>query len=349
MTQSTGYAALSAGAPLQLFEFNRRMPTPNDIILDIDYCGICHSDIHASDNDAGMTPFPVVPGHEVIGHVKWVGSAVTRFKVGEIAAVGCYTDSCRTCSDCLDHREHMCEHGFIGTFAGYERDGVQPTYGGFSNNYVCDENYVYRVPTNLNPAGAAPLLCAGLTTWTPLRRWNIGPGKRVGIVGLGGLGHMAVKLATALGADVVVFTASARKTVDAAALGAKRVVVTSNAEQMQAAMNTCHFIMDTVSAPHEIDGYLSALRADGTLCLLGIAPGALQFNSLPVVYRQKCIAGSFIGGVRDAQDVLDFAGKHNITADIELLPAHRINDAYQRLRNNDVKYRFVLDMKKMIP
>lgn len=345
MTQSRGFAAFTAGARLEPFEFTRRTPKAHDVVLEIAYCGLCHSDLHAVDD--GVVQFPLVPGHEIVGRVKAVGPEVARFEVGDLAAIGCYTDSCRTCGECRNDRQHMCEKGFTGAFGGFERDGMQRTYGGFSNNYVCDENYVYRMPENLDPAGAAPLLCAGITTWSPLRKWQVGRGKRVGIVGLGGLGHMAVKFASTLGAEVVVFTGSAGKAADALALGAHQVVVSSDPAQMKQAQNSCHFVLDTVSALHEIDGYLNVLRPDGTLCLLGIAPGRLQFNSAPVVYSQKCIAGSLIGGVRETQEMLEFASEHGITAEIELLPAHRINEAYARLHDNDVKYRFVLDMTQM--
>jgi uncharacterized zinc-type alcohol dehydrogenase-like protein len=347
MTSSSGYAAHATASPLTLFEFERRQPKPQDVVLEINYCGICHSDLHSVDNDLGRTLFPVVPGHEIVGRIKAVGSKVRRFKCGDLAAIGCYTDSCRVCEPCKSDKQHMCESGMTGAFGGYERDGVQRTYGGFSNNYVADEEYVLRVPANLDPAAAAPLLCAGITTWSPLRKWRVVPGMRVGIVGLGGLGHVAVKFAVALGAEVTVFTGSARKVDDAKALGADRVIVSTERVPMKEQRGHLDFILDTVSTAHDINGYLMALKPEGTLCLLGIGPGALEFANLPLVFGQKCIAGSLIGGLQETQDMLNFCGERGITADIELLPARQINEAFERLRRNDVKYRFVLDMASL--
>ncbi|MET0545068.1 MAG: NAD(P)-dependent alcohol dehydrogenase [Caulobacterales bacterium] len=343
-THSKGYAAFKKDGDLAPFEFDRREPKPNDIVIDIAYCGICHSDLHVVEDSMGMTRFPVVPGHEVVGHVTHVGPGVTRFKVGDRAAVGCYTDSCRVCEPCKSDMQHMCVEGLTGTFGGFERDGKQQSWGGFSKNYVIDQDYAYRIPDNLDLAAAAPLLCAGITTYSPLRKWGVGPGKKVGIVGLGGLGHMAVKLAAAMGADVTVFTGSKGKLEDAKKLGANTVILSSDPDQMNGQMGRFDFILDTVSAPHDIQSYVNCLKPMATLCLLGIDPAALSFSPIGVVFGQKCIAGSLIGGVNETQQMLDFCGEKNITADIELLPAQAINDAFHRLSKNDVKYRFVLDM-----
>lgn len=347
MIKSHGYAAFEAKTPLKPFDFERREPRPQDVIIKIDYCGICHSDVHIADNDIGATFYPVVPGHEIVGHVTWVGENVTKFKIGDLAAIGCYTDSCRTCEPCQQDKQHMCEAGMTGTFAGYERDGVTPTYGGFSNNYVVDADYALRMPANLDTAAAAPLLCAGITTYSPLRKWGVGPGQKVGIVGLGGLGHMAVKLANAMGADVYVFTTSASKKEDAIALGAKDIIVSTDEHQMQQHAGSFHFILDTVSAEHDINGYIACLKPDATLCLLGIVPPPLPVASLPLVFGQKCIAGSLIGGLQETQDMIDFCSKHNITADIELISMQQVNEAFERLHNNDVRYRFVIDMSTL--
>lgn len=343
MTHSKGYAAYAQNGDLAPFEFERRAPKPNDIIVQIAYCGICHSDLHAVEGSMGAT-FPIVPGHEIVGHVVHVGPGVTKFKIGDRAGVGCYSDSCRVCEPCKTDMQHMCVEGWTPCFGGFERDGKQPTWGGFSNNYVIDQDYAYRIPENLDLAAAAPLLCAGITTYSPLRKWGVGPGKKVGIVGLGGLGHMAVKLAAAMGADVTVFTGSKNKVADAKGLGAKDVALTSDAEQMKAQLGRYDFILDTVSAPHPIEPYINSLKPMGTLCLLGIDPAALSFSPGGVVFGQKCIAGSLVGGVDETQQMLDLCGEKNITADIELLPVAQINDAYKRLSRNDIKYRFVLDM-----
>ena len=343
-TPSSGYAALAAHAPLSRFAFERRDPKPHDITIDIAYCGICHSDLHYVDDDSGYSRFPVVPGHEIVGHVAKVGPAVTKFRIGDLAAIGCYTDSCRVCDPCQHDKQHMCVTGMTGCFGGVERDGVQQTWGGFSNNYVCDESYAFRMPASLETAAAAPLLCAGITTYSPLRKWGAGRGRRIGVVGLGGLGHMAAKLASAMGAEVVVFTSSPGKVADARALGAAEAVVSSDPAQMKAQSGRLDFILDTVAAPHEIDGYIACLRPEATLCLLGIDPRALTFGPLPLVFGQKSIAGSLIGGLQETQEMLDFCAAHNVTADIEMVPIATINEAFDRLRRNDVRYRFVVDM-----
>jgi alcohol dehydrogenase (NADP+) len=344
MVQSAGYASLSAGTPLAPFSFTRRDPKPNDVVVSILHCGICHSDLHYADNDMGMSKFPAVTGHEIVGRVAAVGKDVKKFAIGDIAAIGCYYDSCRVCSSCRGGNEHMCLEGFTGAFGGLERDGEQKTWGGFSNNYVADEGYVYTVPKNLDPAAAAPLLCAGITTYSPLRKWKVGPGMRVGIVGVGGLGHMAIKLAVAMGAEVLAFTSSQNKVSDARALGAHEAIVSSDAHQMRhRSAGGLDFVLDTVSAPHDINAYLGLLKPNSTMCLLGLVP-ELKVSPIGMVFGQKSLTGSLIGGVKETQDMLNFCGKHNITADIERISLPQINEGFARLRRNDVKYRFVVDM-----
>ena len=345
MVQSSGYAALAAKAPLVPYAFTRREPGPADIVIDILYCGICHSDLHYVDNDIGYSNFPVVPGHEIVGRVKSTGKAVNKFAVGDLAAIGCYTDTCRVCEPCRGGHEHMCVEGITGAFGGLERDGKQPTWGGFSSNYVVDESYAFTLPKNLDPAAAAPLLCAGITTYSPLRKWNVGPGKRVGIVGIGGLGHLAIKQARAMGATVVAMTGSPGKVADAKALGAHEVVLSSDAAQMRGkSAGGLDFILDTVSSPHEINALMGLLKPNATLCLLGLLP-QVSVAPIPLIFGQKSLSGSLIGGVQETQDMLNFCGQHNITADIERITLPQVNEAFARLARNDVKYRFVIDMQ----
>ncbi|NIJ17767.1 putative zinc-type alcohol dehydrogenase-like protein [Sphingobium vermicomposti] len=323
--------------------FERREPGPHDIVMTITHCGICHSDLHAIDDDLGNSCFPVVPGHEIVGVVTAIGDEVDRFQVGDKAAIGCYIDSCRSCGPCLSDRQQMCI-AMIPSFNGTEKDGDHRTWGGFSTNYVADQDYVLKIPQTMDSAQAAPILCAGITVWSPLQKWRVGPGSKVGIVGLGGLGHMAVKLAVALGADVTVFTTSEAKVVDAMRLGAHNAILSNDGVAMAVAAGTLDFILDTVSAQHDIDGYIEALRPEGTLCLLGIGPGGLQIANLSVVFGQKCIAGSLIGGLDQTQAVIDFCAAHDVMPEIELVPLAQINQALDRLRRNDVKYRFVVEM-----
>lgn len=323
--------------------FERREPGPHDIVMTITHCGICHSDLHAIDDDLGNSCFPVVPGHEIVGVVTAIGDEVDRFQVGDKAAIGCYIDSCRSCGPCLSDRQQMCT-AMIPSFNGIEKDGDHRTWGGFSTNYVADQDYVLKIPQTMDNAQAAPILCAGITVWSPLQKWRVGPGSKVGIVGLGGLGHMAVKLAVALGADVIVFTTSEAKVADAMRLGAHNAILSNDGVAMAAAAGTLDFILDTVSAQHDIDGYIAALRPEGTLCLLGIGPGGLEIANLSVVFGQKCIAGSLIGGLDQTQAVIDFCAAHDVMPEIELIPIAQINQALDRLRRNDVKYRFVVEM-----
>ena len=344
MVQSHGYAALEAKAALVPFSFERRDPRPHDVVMDILYTGICHSDLFQVDNDWGHSIFPMVPGHEIVGRVTAVGEAVTRFKVGDTAGIGCIVDSCRHCDPCTRDLENMCLEYPTPTYSGWERDGARMTFGGYSNNYVADEAYVVRVPDALDPAGAAPLLCAGITTYSPLRHWKIGPGSKVGIVGLGGLGHVAIKLARAMGAEVMVFTTSPRKIEDAKALGAHAVIVSTDAEQMATVAGALDFILDTVSAEHDLNAYLALLRIDGTLCLVGAPAEPLPVGAFSLIMGRKSLAGSPIGGIAETQEMLDFCGAHGITADIELIAMTDVNTAYERLHRSDVKYRFVIDM-----
>jgi len=348
MIKSIGYAATAADKPLALFPFERRDPREHDVQIEILYCGVCHSDLHTARNEWRNTVYPVIPGHEIIGRVVAVGSAVTKFRPGDMAGVGCIVDSCRRCASCEEGLEQYCENGFVGTYNGEEMHIGGMTYGGYSNNIVVDENYVLRVPDKLDPAGAAPLLCAGITTYSPLRHWGVGPGKKVGVVGLGGLGHMAVKLARAMGARVVLFTTSPSKRDDALRLGAHEVVVSRDPEQMAAHTGSFDFILDTVAAPHDLDALLNLLKRDGTLTLVGAPaephPSPEVFN---LIMKRRSLAGSLIGGIRETQEMLDFCAEHGITSDIEIIPIQRINEAFERMLKSDVKYRFVIDMASL--
>jgi len=347
LIQAKGYAALEPNARLAPFEFERRDPTPKDVVIDIMYCGVCHSDIHQARNEWGEGIFPMVPGHEIVGRVTQVGKQVRRFSPGDIVGVGCLVDSCRHCHSCQEQQEQYCENGFVATYNSYERDKTTFTYGGYASNIVVDEAFVLTIPSNLDPAAAAPLLCAGITTYSPLKRWGAGPKKLVGVVGLGGLGHMAVKLAKAMGAQVVAFTRSSSKTGDANRLGADRVVVSTNEQEMKAVLNRFDLIIDTVSAPHDINLYTSLLRRDGALVLVGLPDKELSLQAFPLVLGRRSIAGSLIGGLAETQEMLDFCGTHNITADIELTPIQKINECYERTIKGDVHYRFVIDIASL--
>ncbi|QLQ26115.1 MAG: NAD(P)-dependent alcohol dehydrogenase [Dechloromonas sp.] len=349
-TQVKSYAAHSATDPLGPFDINRRSPGPDDVAIEILFCGICHSDLHYTHNDwADALPavHPCVPGHEIVGRVTTVGARVTKHRFGDLVAVGCLVDSDHTCPNCQAGLENFCRNLTL-TFGSVDRHGTAPmTFGGYSESIVVNERFVLRVPTNLDPAGAAPLLCAGITTYSPLRRFGVGPGKKVGIVGLGGLGHMGVKLARAFGARVVVFTTSPRKVEDALRLGAHEVVVSSNAGEMSKHAGSFDFILDTVSAEHDINQYLYLLRIDGNLTLVGAPPKPLSLSSFALIFGNRSVSGSNIGGIAQTQEMLDFCGEHNITADIELISVQKINEAWARLEKADVKYRFVIDMASL--
>jgi alcohol dehydrogenase (NADP+) len=347
MPSSKGYAVESAESALAPFAFNRREPLPSDIVIETLYSGVCHSDLHMARNEWGVSVYPMVPGHEIVGRVTAVGGAVKKFKVGDVAAIGVIIDSCRHCPPCHRGEEHFCEEGATLTYAAPDRVDGSITMGGYSNNYVVDERFAHRVPANLELAGVAPLLCAGITTYSPLRHWKAGPGKKVGIVGLGGLGHMAVKFAHAFGAHVVQFTSSLKKKEDALRLGADEVVLSRDAKAMKAHANSFDFILDAVSAPHALDDYLALLKLDGTLTMVGLPPTPPSFAVFNLITRRASIAGSMIGGMVETQEMLDYCGEHNITADVEVIPIQKINEAFERMLKQDVKYRFVIDMASL--
>jgi uncharacterized zinc-type alcohol dehydrogenase-like protein len=343
---SKGFAAQSATSPLSAFTFQRRDPLPSDVQLEILFCGVCHSDLHTARNEWNNTVYPTVPGHEIVGRVVKVGSAVKNFKVGDMAAVGCMVGSCRTCDSCKAGLEQYCEVGFIGTYNGEDKHQGGMTYGGYSNTIVVDQYFVLHIPKNLDLAAVAPLLCAGITTYSPLRHWGVTKGKKVGIVGLGGLGHMGVKLANAFGAHVVLFTTSPGKKEDGRRLGAQEVVVSRNQAELDKHVNSFDFILDTVSAIHDVNVYLNLLKRDGTMTQVG-APESLAVQPFSLVFKRRQFAGSLIGGIPETQEMLDFCGKHGITSDIEMIPIQKINEAYERMLKSDVKYRFVIDMASL--
>ncbi|HRP32986.1 MAG TPA: NAD(P)-dependent alcohol dehydrogenase [Agriterribacter sp.] len=329
---------------LKQMSIERRDVTEKDVEINILYCGICHSDLHTARNEWHGTTYPAVPGHEIVGRVTKVGNGVTKFKTGDYVAVGCMVDSCRECSHCKAGLEQYCENGNTGTYNGHDKYLNHQTFGGYSERIIVDQDFVLRVPENLDLAATAPLLCAGITTWSPLKHWKVGAGQKVGIAGIGGLGHMGVKLAKAMGAEVVVITTSPSKTADAQRLGANEVIVSTDEEQMKANANTLHFIVDCISAQHDVNAYLSLLKTDGTLALVGAPEHPLPIAPFSLIPARKNFAGSTIGGIAETQEMLDFCGKHNITADIELIAIQDVNQAYERLLKGDVKYRFVIDM-----
>ncbi len=339
------YAAQSPTSPLAPFTFEYRAPRADDVVIDILYTGVCHSDLHTARNDWGGTLYPVVPGHEIVGRVREVGSAVSKYRPGDPVAVGCMVDSCRECAPCQHHLEQYCENGATFTYNSRDRHDGQPTYGGYAQSITVSDAFVLKVPENLDLKAVPPLLCAGITTWSPLRHWNIGAGSRVAVVGLGGLGHMALKLAHALGAEVSLFTRSPHKAEDARRLGASHIINSTDAAQMQAAANQFDLIIDTVPYTHDINPYLATLKLDGTLVFVGlIGATAETLATVPLVLNRRAVAGSLIGGIQETQELLDFCGAHNITADVEMIKMADINTAYERMLKSDVKYRFVIDM-----
>ncbi len=339
------YSATSATAPLAPTTIERRQPTPTDVQIQIQYCGVCHSDLHFARNEWHFTQYPAVPGHEIVGRVTAVGRGVTKFKVGDTVGVGCLVDSCRTCPSCSAGLEQFCDLGMAGgTYGGTEKHLGTPTLGGYAQSIVVTEDFVLRLPENLDPAAAAPLLCAGITTYSPLRHWKVGPGHKVGIVGLGGLGHMGVKFAKAFGARVVLFTTSPGKAADAKKLGADEVVISKDETQMAAHAGSFDFILDTVSATHDLNAYLNLLKRDGNLTLVGAPEQPLPVAAFPLLMRRRSLSGSLIGGLPETQEMLDFCGRHDLTSDIELIRMDQINEAYERMLKSDVKYRFVIDM-----
>jgi uncharacterized zinc-type alcohol dehydrogenase-like protein len=337
------YLTNKADAPLAPATIERRSPGNTDVQIQILYCGVCHSDLHFSRNEWGFTQYPCVPGHEIIGKVTAVGPGVKKYKVGETVGVGCLVGSCRTCPDCKDGQEQFC-NGMVMTYGSMDAVLGGPTLGGYAQSIVVTEEFVLRIPANLDPAAVAPLLCAGITTYSPLRRRKVGPSQKVGVVGLGGLGHMALKFAKAFGAHVVLFTTSPGKAADAKRLGADEVVISTDEAQMTAQAGTFDFILDAVSAVHDINAYLNLLKRDGDLVLVGVPEKPLPLAALPLIFRRRSITGSFIGGLPETQEMLDFCGKHNITSDIEMIRMDEINGAYTRLLKSDMKYRFVIDM-----
>jgi uncharacterized zinc-type alcohol dehydrogenase-like protein len=345
--QTVGYAASSAKSALAPFSFQRREAGPRDIQIEILYCGVCHSDLHAARNEWQNTIYPCVPGHEIVGRVTKTGEQVKGFKTGDLAAVGCMVDSCRTCPSCRDGLEQYCEVGFVGTYNGEDKHLGGVTFGGYSDKIVVDQDFVLRVPTNLNLPAVAPLLCAGITTYSPLRHWKVGKGQKVGVVGLGGLGHMAIKLAHAMGAQVTLFTTSPNKKEDARRLGASAVVVSKNQKEMDQQLNSFDFILDTVSAHHNVDAYLQLLKRDGTLCMVGASPEPLPVQVFSLIMKRRQFAGSLIGGIAETQEMLDFCSQHGITSDIEIIPIQQIEQAYERMLKSDVKYRFVIDIASL--
>jgi uncharacterized zinc-type alcohol dehydrogenase-like protein len=347
MISAKAWAAQSATSTLAPFSFSRREVGPHDVLIEIAYCGVCHSDIHQARDEWGGSIFPMVPGHEIVGKVTKVGAAVKKLKVGDLAGVGCMVDSCRTCASCGEGLEQYCEGHAVVTYNGLEKDLKTPTYGGYSSCIVVDEKYTLRMPSNLDLAASAPLLCAGVTTWSPLRHWNAGPGMKVGVVGLGGLGHMAVKLAASMGAEVTVFSTSKAKEADAARLGAKSFVATSAPGAMESNARTMDLMINTVSAPHNMDGYLNLLKRDGTMVLVGVSPEQIPISAFSVIGKRRRLAGSLIGGIKETQEMLDYCGKHGIVSDIELIPAKEINNAYERMITGKVRYRFVIDIKTL--
>ena len=345
MIPTKSYAALDPKKPLQAFKIQRREPGKNDVHIKIMFCGICHTDIHQARNEWGHSIFPMVPGHEIVGQVVTTGALVKKFKKGDFVGVGCMVDSCGTCKDCKDHVEQFC-NTVSYTYNSQDPKTKEVTYGGYADSIVVNQRFVLKISKTLKLAAVAPLLCAGITTYSPLKKWKVQPGQKVGVVGLGGLGHMAVKIAKAMKAHVVVFTTSKNKSSDAKKLGAKEVIISNNANDMTKHALSFDFILDTVAAPHDIDQYLNLLKRDGTMCLVGV-PNAPHpaVNPGNLVLKRRQLVGSLIGGIKETQEMLDFCAKHKIVSDIETIPINYINTAYERMLKSDVKYRFVIDMK----
>ena len=341
------FGTVSEEADLKQLEIKRRTVLKKDVKIDILYCGVCHSDLHFARNDWGMTQYPVVPGHEIVGKVTQIGSGVSKHKIGDIVAVGCLVDSCRTCQNCKDDLEQYCPE-WVGTYGGYDKHLDTNTHGGYSETIVVDESFVLSVPKNLDLAGIAPVLCAGITTWSPLRHWNVGKDSKVAVIGLGGLGHMAIKLAVALGADVTLFSRSTNKIEDAKALGTHEVIISTEESHMQKVLGKFDVIIDTVPYEHDLNPYIGTLSTNGTLVVVGyLGPLDPMVMTVPLIMGRKSVAGSLIGGIAETQELLDFCGKHNITSDVEVINIQEINTAYERMLKSDVKYRFVIDMKTL--
>ncbi|MCS6286687.1 MAG: NAD(P)-dependent alcohol dehydrogenase [Nitrospira sp.] len=346
MLQTNGYAAMTAKAALTPFSFERREVGPRDILIAITHCGICHSDIHQARDEWGGSIFPMVPGHEIVGTVTRVGTEVTTFKTGDRAGVGCFVDSCRSCASCREGLEQYCEKGMLLTYSGRDKDG-RVTQGGYSTQIVVDAQYALRIPAVLSAAGAAPLLCAGITTYSPLRHWGVGKYHKLAVVGLGGLGHMAVKIARALGTEVTVLSTSESKRADALRLGAHKFVVTLQPMALVRLQRHFDFILDTVSAPHDYNALVNLLKTDGTLILVGAPEKPTLLEPFPLILHRRRIAGSVIGGIRETQDMLDFCAEHKIESDVEVIPIQQVNEAYERVLKGDVRFRFVIDLASL--
>jgi alcohol dehydrogenase (NADP+) len=347
MQKTKAWAAPSARAPLAPFEIQRREVGDHDVQIDIAFCGVCHSDIHQVRDEWGGAIFPMVPGHEIVGRVARVGKAVQRFKEGDLAGVGCMVDSCRTCDPCRRDLEQFCVRGAAMTYNGTEMDRKTPTYGGYATRVVVDERFTLRIPKGLDPAGAAPLLCAGITTYSPLRHWKVGKGSRVGVVGLGGLGHMGVKLASAMGAEVTMLSTSRTKEADARRLGAHHFALTSDDATFKKLGGHFDFILDTISARHDYNAYLNMLRVDGAMVLLGVPPEPAPVHAFSLIGGRRTLAGSLIGGIAETQEMLDYCAEHAVVADVEVIPIQKINEAYERMVKGDVRYRFSIDLASL--
>jgi uncharacterized zinc-type alcohol dehydrogenase-like protein len=347
MIKTRGYAVQDAKSMFAPFQFERREVGANDVLVEILYCGVCHSDIHQVKNEWGGSLYPMVPGHEIVGRVTQVGKEVTRFKAGDLAGVGCFVDSCRTCSSCKKGLEQYCEGHLVVTYNGTEKDEKTPTFGGYSSHIVVDQNYTLKVSPKLALEKVAPLLCAGITTYSPLRHWGVKSGHQVAVLGLGGLGHMAVKLASSFGAEVTVLSSSKSKEKDARQLGARHFVQTSDSQIFEKLANHYDYIVDTVSAPHDLNQYLGLLKTDGVMVVLGVPEKAPEVPPFTLISRRRTLAGSLIGGIKETQEMLDYCAEKNITADVEVIPVQQIGAAYERMLRGDVHYRFVIDMKSL--
>ena len=343
MIPAKAWAAHDASTPLSPYNFERRTLNPDDVLIEILFCGVCHSDVHQVRNEWGGSIYPMVPGHEIVGRVKKVGEKVTKFKTGDLAGIGCFVDSCGTCPSCKEGLEQYCEVGVIGSYNSREKDGT-PTMGGYSDQIICKESFVLKIADNLDLSRVAPLLCAGITTYSPLKQWNVKKGDKVGVIGLGGLGHMAVKLAAAMGAEVTVLSTSPSKEKDALQLGAHKFMISTNPDQLQEYKRYFDLLINTVSAKHDLNLFLSLLKVDSTMVLLGVPPEAPQISVFNLISRRRRLAGSLVGGIAETQEMLDFCAKHNVMADVEVIPISYINEAYDRMMKNDVHYRFVIDM-----
>ena len=344
MATTPAYAAAHANAPLAPSTVERREPNEDDVVLDILFCGICHSDVHQVKDEWHNGHFPMVPGHEIVGRVVKVGGKVKKVKIGDIAGVGCMVDSCGACPECQEGHEQYCQKGNAGTYNSTEMDRKTPTYGGYSGSVTVKESFILKIPANLDPAGAAPLLCAGITMWSPMKTWNVKKGDKVGVVGLGGLGHMAVKLAASMGAEVTVFSSSSAKETDSKRLGATHYVVTKDPKNLEPLAGTFDFVINSVSAPHDYNALLGVLKTRGVMVLVGAPPEPTPVAAFALIPGAKRLAGSMIGGIKETQEMLDYCGEHDIVSDIEVIPVTKINESYERMLKGDVRYRFVIDL-----